>query len=204
MPATTEANADVTAAAPRTAPKDTVPDATTAAKERSEQRTEVMRILRQQQQHQQQWINYNATSAMAAVTNRGVAAHPSLLNTNSVPGVSTYAHAVMRRDNADRDMAHRASPSMRQNAEESKAKAASRLPRDIKEKSSYPAETYTLPDEHKAKVSPFNPMEKEWKTQAEFLREAKEHLGKIFGIHRFSVYQSSGNPDSSTKEALPR
>ena len=62
---------------------------------------------------------------------------------------------------------------------------------------------YTLPPEWQAKVSPFNPGEKKWSSEEQFLIEARAHLGKMFGVHRFSLGKTNTNHDGD-KAAFPR
>jgi hypothetical protein len=65
-----------------------------------------------------------------------------------------------------------------------------------------PVPDYT--QEEKDQLSPFNPSEKCWKSQDEFLDEAKQHLGKTFGIYRLPVDKTEGNNNPQTNEAFPR
>lgn len=62
---------------------------------------------------------------------------------------------------------------------------------------------YTLPPEWQAKVSSFNPGEKKWSSEEQFLIEARAHLGKMFGVHRFSLGKTNTNHDGD-KAAFPR
>lgn len=189
--------------------------AASTANERRKKRIEVRQDWRQRHYKQRQWLHekqqwmnyYEASATMAGMIpiNTGV----------PVSSRGENAHAVTNARIRHANNARRESKSLRDayyaqaviNVNRANAQAAldrEKLRRERPERIHYPDETYILPKEHEAKISPFNIMEKEWKSQNEFLAEAKEHLGKEFGIYKFAVDQSNRNPDPATKEAIPR